>query len=85
MKAVQCRSEQAPTRSLFEYNLKDHLGNTRVTFRGTNLAGAVDVVQTASYYPFGLLMNQTNGSIPLPYNKNKYLYNSKSCQKDIIL
>lgn len=67
---------------LNEYNLKDHLGNNRVTFMGTDLGGAVDVVQTTNYYPFGLVMNQTNGNTASGYQKNKYLYNGKELQSD---
>ena len=67
---------------LYEYNLKDHLGNNRVTFMGSDLGGAVDVVQTTNYYPFGLTMNQTNGNTAPGYQKNKYLYNGKELQDD---
>jgi RHS repeat-associated protein len=69
---------------VYEYNLKDHLGNNRVTFMGSNLGGAVDVVQTTSYYPFGLVMAQTNNNAALDYSKNKYLYNGKEIQDDIL-
>jgi len=67
---------------LYEYNLKDHLGNNRVTFMGTDLGGAVDIVQTTSYYPFGLVMNQYNGNTATGYQKNKYLYNGKEFQDE---
>jgi RHS repeat-associated protein len=67
---------------LYEYNEKDHLGNTRVTFMGTDLGGAVDIAQTASYYPFGLVMYQYNGNTATGYQKNKYLYNGKELQDD---
>jgi RHS repeat-associated protein len=67
---------------VYEYNLKDHLGNNRVTFMGSNLGGAVDVVQTSHYYPFGLLFSQTNNSTSADYSKNKYLYNGKELQDD---
>ena len=48
------------TRWHFEYNLKDHLGNTRVTFGGSMIPGSANIVQTSSYYPFGLVMEQKN-------------------------
>jgi RHS repeat-associated protein len=73
----------ADRKFLHEYNLKDHLGNNRVTFMGTDLGGAVDIVQTTSYYPFGLVMNQMNGHTATGYNKNKYLYNGKELQDDV--
>lgn len=68
---------------IYEYNLKDHLGNNRVTFMGTSLYGAVDMVQSNSYYPFGLVMNQYNGNTSPSYLKNKYLYNGKEHQNDV--
>jgi hypothetical protein len=46
------------------------------------MGGAVDIVQTTSYYPFGLVMNQMNGNTALGYRKNKYLYNGKELQDD---
>ncbi len=50
---------------------------------GTDLGGAVDIVQTTSYYPFGLVMNQYNGNTAPDYQKNKYLYNGKELQDDV--
>ena len=47
----------------------------------TNLGGAVDVMQTTNYYPFGLVMNQKSYSTPT-YQKNKYLYNGKELQSN---
>ncbi len=66
-----------------EYNLKDHLGNNRVTFLGKNLGGgALEVLQTNDYYPFGLTMNQFENENSPSYPKNKYLYNGKEIQDD---
>jgi RHS repeat-associated protein len=73
----------ADRKFLYEYNLKDHLGNNRVTFIGNNSGGSVDVVQTTSYYPFGLVMSQTNGTTSSSSRKNKYLYNGKELQDDV--
>jgi RHS repeat-associated protein len=73
--------EGSDRRFLYEYNLKDHLGNNRVTFMGTNLGGAIDVAQTTNYYPFGLVMNQGGNTKPTN-QKNKYLYNGKELQDD---
>jgi RHS repeat-associated protein len=69
---------------VYEYTLKDHLGNSRVVFTGSGLSGTVDVVQTTSYYPFGLVMTQTNNNTAPDYAKNKYLYNGKELQDDWI-
>lgn len=49
---------------------------------GTDLGGAVDIVQITNYYPFGLVMSQTNESYSPTYRKNKYLYNGKELQDD---
>ena len=55
----------------YEFHLKDHLGNTRVTVNETN-----DITQTSNYYPFGLTF-ATSGS-----STNKYLYNGKEKQEE---
>lgn len=64
----------------FEYNLKDHLGNTRVAFGG-HTGGQPEIIQTTDYYPFGMVMNQTN-SFADGVLANKYLYNGKELQDD---
>lgn len=67
----------------YEYNIKDHLGNSRVTFVAAELGGAVDIVQASDYYPFGLVMRQSDpGYIP-GYLKNRYLFNGKELQDDV--
>ncbi|PWG78081.1 RHS repeat domain-containing protein, partial [Pararcticibacter amylolyticus] len=54
----------------YEYDLKDHLGNTRVS---TDAAG--NVIQEDEYYAFGL-----NAPLYAAGAKNKYLYNGKEIQ-----
>gem|GEM_PF-653315 len=65
-----------------EYDLKDHLGNTRVTFSDLNNDGLVDqteILQINSYYGFGLNMEMnTNGA----KGNNKYQYNGKEWNDD---
>ena len=63
----------------YEYNLKDHLGNTRVSFSDLNGNGIIDnqteVLSETHYYPFGL---QFDGAwYDNNTNKNRYLYNGK--------
>ena len=61
----------------YEYHLKDHLGNTRVTFQ-PNSSGTT-TTQVAEYYPFG------SSYLPVsPAGTNKYLYNGKEKQDDLL-
>jgi RHS repeat-associated protein len=66
----------------YEYVLRDHLGNARVTFSDANTDGVVtsaDIKQTNHYYPFGLNMEGPwNGA----KGDNKYQYNSKELNED---
>ena len=64
----------------FEYNLQDHLGNTRVVFSGHS-NGMPEVMQVTDYYPFGLVMNQEDYFADGVLG-NKYLYNGKELQDD---
>jgi RHS repeat-associated protein len=66
-----------------EYDLRDHLGNTRVTFTDANNDGVVlntDIKQINHYYPFGLNMegNWQGGA----QGDNKYQYNGKQWNDD---
>ena len=63
----------------YEYHLKDHLGNTRVSFQPSGSTPAV--TQVAEYYPFGsTYLPIYNGS----GTSNKYLYNGKEKQDDVL-
>ncbi len=64
----------------FEYNLQDHLGNTRVVFSGHS-NGQPEVMQVTDYYPFGMVMNQQN-YFASGVLSNKNLYNNKELQDD---
>ncbi len=66
-----------------EYYLKDHLGNTRVSFLGKTLPGnVIEVTGKTDYYPFGLAMSQYSTNITSDFSENKYLYNGKEIQDD---
>ncbi|MDP2722137.1 MAG: DUF6443 domain-containing protein [Bacteroidales bacterium] len=61
----------------YEYFLKDHLGNTRVSF---NQKGTI--LQDNSYYPFGMDMGESLTYIDNTAIENKYKYNGKEMQDD---
>ncbi|MBW4888469.1 RHS repeat-associated core domain-containing protein [Mucilaginibacter sp. HMF5004] len=56
----------------YQYNLKDHLGNNRVSFDKNG------VLQEDEYYAFGLRNPKYDNS-----NNNRYLYNGKEMQTDL--
>jgi RHS repeat-associated protein len=58
----------------YEYQLKDHLGDTRVAFSSSH-----SVLQVSDYYAFG-----SSFAPHSPNNDNKYLYNGKELQDDIL-
>ncbi|MCX6239669.1 MAG: RHS repeat-associated core domain-containing protein [Bacteroidia bacterium] len=68
---------------MFEYNLTDHLGNVRVTFGGHS-SGGPEVLQVTDYDPFGLVMAQQNFVAAENSLQNKYLYNGKELQDDVL-
>ena len=59
----------------YEFFLKDHLGNTRVTFNNV-----LSSEQVSDYYPFGMRHGQTSSSSG---STNKYLYNGKEIQEGL--
>ena len=61
----------------YEYYLKDHLGNTRVSF---NQKGTI--LQDNSYYPFGMDMGESLTYLDNTASENKYKYNGKELQDD---
>jgi RHS repeat-associated protein len=73
----------------YEYSIRDHLGNTRLTFADLNANGVVDVTGNTTtteilneyhYYPFGMNMayDWTN-NVGID---NKYQYNGKEMNDD---
>lgn len=60
------------TLNSYEYHIKDHLGNTRVSFIAESSTGA----QETDYYPFGMSFIGMQGG------DNKYLYNGKELQDE---
>lgn len=62
----------------YKYDLKDHLGNVRVTFDRNTSTGNAEIVQADEYYSFGLRSGLYDNS-----NGNRYLYNGKERQADL--
>jgi RHS repeat-associated protein len=60
----------------YEYDVKDHLGNTRASF---GITDKVKVLQTRDYYPFGLEMANWYTNDP---NATKFRYNGKELQDE---
>lgn len=67
----------------YEYFIKDHLGNTRVTVKDS--LGFAVVEQEDHYYPFGMRMEGMSYQNPDQENTNKFLYNGKEPQDDLWL
>ncbi len=65
----------------YEYYIKDHLGNTRVTIAENE--GNAEVMQEDHYYPFGMQLGGQSWQNPLQTVANKYLYNGKELQDDL--
>ena len=64
----------------YEYNLKDHLGNTRASIDKNPTTQTARVIQEDEYYSFGL--RKPTGGYDLS-NNNRYLYNGKEIQVDL--
>lgn len=64
----------------YEYQIKDHLGNVRLTFSDLNGNGAIEsnaeILQENNYYPFGLEHRYANPPTQIGV-KNKFTYNGK--------
>jgi RHS repeat-associated protein len=74
-----------------EYNIKDHLGNTRVVISDRNANGVLDITSTAStsdvlqenhYYAFGLGFEGPWVQNDAASRDNKYQYNGKELNDD---
>lgn len=76
------RARKSSTVYKYEYDLKDHLGNTRVTttWNGTDATQMTPYnVQKNDYYASGYVIQSTAYSI---FPKNEYLYNHKELQEE---
>jgi len=60
----------------YEYNIADHLGNVRYSFKQDAGNGSLQSLQEVNYFPFGLKNVVSAGT-------NKYLYNGKELQEEL--
>lgn len=79
------RARYNGTSFVYEYDLKDNLGNVRATIDAepsdvTQLTARV--IQENSYYPFGMVMPNPNINFAAGV-KNNYLYNGKELQEEL--
>jgi RHS repeat-associated protein len=70
------RARRNGTTYVYEYDLKDHLGNSRYTFNKHPSLGNVQSLQVNNYYPFGI-QKLASGGI------HRYLYNGKELQSEL--
>ena len=76
---IKATTSGSSTTYAYQYNLKDHLGNTRAMFSKAAGAGQAPVLaQATDYYPFGKSFENNN------VTKNRYLYNGKELQDQVI-
>ncbi len=71
----------------YEYSIKDHLGNSRITFSDLDENGKIkiggdesEILQENHYYPFG--MNMEGNWVPQIGLENAYQYNGKELNED---
>lgn len=62
----------------YQYDLKDHLGNVRLSFDRDPISGKARRIQRDDYYAFG----KRKAIEPVSLN-NKYLYNGKELQEEL--
>ncbi|NJL75159.1 MAG: hypothetical protein HC892_09110 [Saprospiraceae bacterium] len=60
-----------------QYNIRDHLGNTRVVFKNNN--GVAEIVSQSAYYPFGMELEGLSKQTSPLY---RHLYNGKELDVD---
>lgn len=64
----------------YQYNITDHLGNSRVCFEDDNNDNIPEIIQQNHYYAFGMEMTGTWNNQTNP--KQPYLYNGKEFNDD---
>lgn len=68
----------------YEYDLKDHLGNVRMSFDKNPSSGVARIIQEDHYYPFGMQLSSNQYSYRLG-TLNNMLFNGKEKMDDLSL
>ena len=68
----------------YEYDLKDHLGNVRMSFDKHPTTGAARIIQEDHYYPYGMQLSSNQFSYRLG-TINNMLFNGKEKMNDFSL
>ena len=63
----------------YEFNITDHLGNVRTSFRDNG--GGAEVLHRSDYYPFGMQHATDNALVNTP--PNRHLYNGKELHGEL--
>ncbi|MEM6801925.1 MAG: DUF6443 domain-containing protein [Bacteroidota bacterium] len=65
---------------VYEYFLKDHLGNNRIVFGDLDQDGTAELLQEDHFYPFGM---RHAGPFDLSTPENQFLYNGKERHEEM--
>jgi RHS repeat-associated protein len=64
----------------YHYEIRDHLGNTRVVFKNSG-TGTAQVITYSDYYPHGGILPGRQGTIP-PVNPRNNCYQGENAERD---
>lgn len=73
------RTRKSGNNYIYEYDLQDHLGNTRVTIKQDAITSKPIVLQEDDYYSFGSTIKSREYIV---FPKNEYLFNKKEYQEE---
>jgi hypothetical protein len=71
-----------PTKFTYEFDIEDHTGSPKVTFRA-NSSNQLEVVRSQDYDPFGVVLDGIDYKAPSDTLHRKYFFNGKELNKSI--